>query len=203
MRYTPTQRHGSLLNTVCVFMIILGAASYAMPLIFSAVGKTAAPFPFTAAAVIFFIAFIFLLIRYRMTSFEYVIKKRDNTVWTEPEPEYARGAAYGIGEEVRELDFVVYKSLGARQGAMECVLSLGDLVEVVPLSRDGTKKSAVMKKYSEKRQKFVYYDYTLTFLPDKTLELVFEDGVGYVGIIIEDDGEVAEFFRRLCGGETI
>lgn len=191
MRFSPTQKHGALLNTVCISVFTLGVLSYLFPAFMSALGKPVPPIYFMGFAVMCFITFLFLIMRYRMTVFEYVIKRRSDD------------SAYGaetvpVGEvgDASPFDFVVYKAIGARAGAMECVLSLGDFVEAIPLVKGGESRSSVMKKYE--KSKFSYYDYTLTFLPHDTLELIFEDGAGYVGIIIEDGNCIAEYFKSIA-----
>ncbi len=189
MRFSPTQKHGALLNTVCISVFALGVLSYAFPAFMSALDKPVPPIYFTGFAVMCFITFLFLVLRYRMTVFEYVIKRR-----TDDSPLGVQTVHVDSGTS--PLDFVVYKAIGARAGAMECVLSLGDLVEAIPLRKGGESKSSVMKKYSS--GKFSYYDYTLTFLSTDTLELIFEDGAGYVGIIIEDGNNIAEYFKSIA-----
>lgn len=191
MRFSPTQKHGALLNTVCVSVFTVGVLSYLFPAFMSALDKPVPPIYFTGFAVMCFITFLFLIMRYRMTVFEYVIKRRTDD------------SAYGVqtvpvdcGDSSSAFDFVVYKAIGARAGAMECVLSLGDFVEAISLKKGGESKSSVMKKYE--KGKFSYYDYTLTFLPQDTLELIFEDGAGYVGVIIEDGNNIAEYFKKIA-----
>ena len=88
---------------------------------------------------------------------------------------------------------------------MECVLGVEQLVSVVPLRRrkaDGVTKSALRDRYAAKGQDYLYYDYTVTFLPDSALALVFIDGNRYVGVIIEPDERMKAYFTALKpGGE--
>lgn len=194
MRFSPTQKHGALLNTVCISVFTLGVLSYLFPAFMSALGKPVPPIYFTGFAVMCFITFLFLILRYRMTVFEYVIKRRGD--------DSAYGAETVLTGECSSasLDFVVYKSVGARPGAMECVLSVDDLFDVIPLridGKDGVSKSSVRKQYAS--HKFSYYDYTITFRPKNDfIELIFEDGDGYVGIIIEDGNNIAEYFKSIA-----
>ena len=187
MRFVPEQKHGLLLNTVCFLLLLVGSAAFFFPSILLMFDITVPAFPFTCGGVLCFISFIFLLIRYRMTSFEYVIKPRDD-VYVQAETVYA-------SEGTAPLDFVVYKSAGARQGAMECVLSIADFMEAIPLEKGGRTKTDVMKAFA--KEGFTYYDYTLTFMPESTIELIFADGQKYVGIIIEDGNDIADYFRKI------
>ena len=189
MRFSPSQKHVSLLITVYVILFIAGSAAYFFPTILASLGRTVPPFPFTCGAVICFIALIFLFLRYRMTGFEYVIRPRDDGyVPAGAEAEYASDGS-------APLDFVVYKSMGARQGAMECVLSIGDFRELIELKKGERTKTDVMKAFCS--DGFTYYDYTLTFLPTEAVELIFADGEKFVGIIIEDGNEIADYFRKI------
>ena len=77
---------------------------------------------------------------------------------------------------------------------MECVLGMSDLVDVVPLSKDGESKKSVKNKYS--LDGFVFYDYTLTLGLLDPLELIFVDGNRYVGVIIEPDEQFRDYFMK-------
>ena len=187
MRFVPTQKHGPRLVAACVLLLLIGTAAYSAPIVFASLGKSVPPFPFTCVAVMCFIALIFLFLRYRATVFEYVICPRDDG--------YVPADAEFAYEDGTPLDFVVYKSIGARQGAMECRLSVSDFREAVPLKKGGRTKRDVLKAFAD--EGFTYYDYTLTFLPEETIELVFADGQKYVGIIIEDNNEIADYFRKI------
>lgn len=191
MKYKPEQKHSKLLNTVMICLLIAGTVAYSLPVIFRSNEINISPFPFTALAIMCFIAAIFLLIRYRMSSFEYIIRPRSDL-----DPELA--AAYSVGNDISRfpydcLDFIVYKSQSSKPGAMECVLSVSDLIAAYSLN-DKKSKSEMNSKYS--KDGFVFYNYTLTFRPDSVTEFIFIDGNRYVGIILEDDNEVTRFLHN-------
>ena len=187
MKFVPEQKNGSKLNFTCALILLIGCVLFFVPSVLSALEIKFPAYPFTFTSVILFIAFMFLFIRYRMTSFEYIIKPRDDG--------FCSADAVYASDGSAPLDFVVYKSIGARQGAMECVLSVADFMEAIPLRKGERSKADVMKAFS--KEGFTYYDYTLTFMSREKLELIFLDGQKYVGIIIEDDNPIAEYFRKI------
>lgn len=192
MVFSPKQKNGGVLTVVIIAIIALSVILYCMPSVLIENGITAPPIWFVFSGLIGFIAAIYLFLRYSMTKFEYVIKPRDESRWGEA-PVFVSDASDGTAP----LDFVVYKAMGTRQAAMECVLPLSDLIEAVPLKKGERTKNDVMRAYkSEAKGGFIYYDYTLTFFPKETLELVFADGDKIVGIIIEDSNPVAEYLKK-------
>lgn len=89
------------------------------------------------------------------------------------------------------------KASGSRLAAIECLLSLSDLVFVTDVYRKGgdgrLTREDIRKKYSM-RGDFTFYDYTLTMGLDPALELVFMDGTKYVGVIIEPVRKCARIY---------
>ncbi len=203
MRCVPEQKNPQV-TLVFAALLVFGGVTYMLPYICRANEVTISAFPFTMLSLAAIVAAVYMLIRYRMTSYKYIIRLRDDA---------------GIGEEAglvsvmagslditscrREvLDFCVYRAQGTRLESLECLLSLGDLVEATPVIRRGkstTKiptKNEVRQKY-EKHGDFVFYDYTLTFSLTEALELVFIDGNRYVGIIIEADERMQSYLLSL------
>ena len=184
MNYTTVQKNGGLLTAVVAGLFALAVIFCSVQPALTILGKTVPPVIFFGIGLILSITAIYLILRYRMTQFEYVIKKRDDGYSGE-----IMERAFG---DNAPLDFVVYKAMRTRLASMECVLALSDFVEAVPLERGVRTKRDVLRAYE--KEGFSYYDYTLTFLAKKTVELVFADGEKFVGIIIEADNPVADFF---------
>ncbi len=193
MRCVPIQQNK---NIIFIFaaLLLLGGISYALPIACDAYGIELISFPFGVVTLFSLSGAVYVLIRYRMMGFVYIIRPRSDI-----EENGMETAAVGRGDicNVRRefLDFVVIKTKGIRPGVMECVMSLGDLFEVVPLYKGGATKKDVRQKYIA--DGFVFYDYTLTLGIKSALELVFDDGNRYVGVIIEPDNIMREYFMSL------
>lgn len=194
MRCVPIQRNKGV-YLIFAALLLVGGISYAVPAVCSAHGIKVLEFPFSIITLFSLVAAVFVLVRYCMTGFVYIIRMR-----SEIEENGMEASPVGGGDIrlVRReyLDFVVTKSQGIRPGTMECVMSLGDLKEVVVLEKGVSEKKDVRARYAE--YGFVFYDYTLTLGNKDALELVFEDGSRYVGIIIEPDEKMKEYLLSLC-----
>jgi len=188
MRFSPTQKNPTKLNAALVAAFVIGTLLYVLSSALPS-GFPVPRFVFAALGVCCFVAGIFLLLRYRMTNFDYILRPRSD------EPVENLPLASDGFPMPEELDLVVYKGMGSRPAAMECVLSLGDLVAVCRVGGEYTKKSAVAAKYQ--KDGFVFYDYTLTFLPSESVEAVFIDGSRYVGVILESGNEIADYLLKL------
>ena len=199
MRCIPEQKNKRV-GLIIAALLILGGISYAIPVSVRANGGSIIAMPFDVVTFASVIAAVFVLIRYKMTSFEYSVRLRSD-VPTEFGMETALAGAADISSVRPEfLDFVVSKSQGSRPGNMECVLSMGDLVLAAEISRSGRnprslpKKDDVRRKYADGG--FVFYDYTMTLGLEEALELVFVDGNRYVGVIIEPDDLMKDYFMK-------
>jgi hypothetical protein len=198
MRCVPQQRRTRAVRSIFAALLIAGFLIYAVPPASAAAGIRVPAWPFTAAAFLCLIAAVFLLIRYEMTGFQYIIRPRNETDDTGLVTAYAseHPVIYDLLPE--QIDFAVIKSQGARPGAMECLLSLGDLIAVHPLRRnrrDGMTKADLRERYAG--DGYVWYDYTLTLGIDDALALVFVDGRRTVGILIEPDEQMRAYFTML------
>ncbi len=203
MRCVPEQKNPRV-TLVFAALLIFGGITYMLPYICRANEVTISAFPFVMLSLTAIVAVVYIMIRYRMTSYKYIIRLRDDA---------------GIGEEAglgsvmvgslditscrREvLDFCVYRAQGTRLESLECLLSLGDLVEATRVIRRGKGQGKIPTK-NQVRQKheahgnFVFYDYTLTFGLEQALELVFIDGNRYVGVIIEADERMQSYLLSL------
>lgn len=205
MRCVPEQKNRKTVYSLIFALWIGGVILYAVPDVCAASGVTVPTWLFEALAVAAIIAGVFLLIRYGMTHFTYVIRPRSDASdlgETGRETAFAGAAAADVTRIRPEfLDFIVTKAQGARDGAMECVLGLGDLAAVYPVKKrgdGGMTPKQVREKYAA--DGFVYYDYTVTFLSRDALELVFADGSRYVGVILEPDAAMARYLTSLRPG---
>ena len=199
MRCIPVQRNVGAVRSVLAVLLLAGFVFYAIPAASGAAGVHVPAWPFTALSFACIIAAIFLFTRYRMTGFQYIIRPRSETDDSGLVTAQVSGMRLNIGDLPPEtLDFAVVKSMGARPGAMECLLGLDSLVAVLPLRRnakDGLTKAGLRDRYAA--DGYVWYDYTLTFGIDDALALVFLDGNRYAGIIIEPDEAMRAYFSEL------
>lgn len=203
MRYSPEQKNMRLVSTVFASLLVFGGVTYAVPVVCQAKGvPVPMPWLFSLLTLAAVVGALFFLIRYRMTGFIYIIQPRNGA-----DADLSMETAYAsVGDmlSVRPewLDLVVMKSQGSRMPVTECVLSLGDLAAVIPVKRKSDGRSATVKsvrdKYRERSASdFVFYDYTMTFLWDDAVELVFIDGQRYVGVILEADDAMRRYFLQL------
>jgi hypothetical protein len=204
MRCVPEQKNTRGIRMIIAALLIGGGILYALPHAAQAAGIRVISWLFDALTIGCIVAAVFLLVRYQMTGFQYIVRTKAEY------DEIGLAAAYAVGAELNvadlppeTLDFVVIRSQGARPGVMECVLGVEQLVSAVPIRRrkaDGVTKSALRDKYAAEGQEYVYYDYTVTFLADSALALVFIDGNRYVGVILEPDERMKAYFTQLKPG---
>lgn len=206
MRCVPEQKNRKTLYSLIFALWIGGVILYAVPDVCAKNGVSTPVWLFEFLAVAAIIAGVFLLIRYGMTHFTYVIRPRSDASdlgETGREMAFAGASAADVTMIRPEfLDFIVTKAQGARDGAMECVLGLGDLAAVYPVKKRGNggmTPKQVREKYAA--DGFVFYDYTVTFLLRDALELVFADGSRYVGVILEPDAVMARYLTSLRSGD--
>ncbi len=201
MKYSPTQSNPRV-TYIFASLLLFGGVTYAVPIICEANGVNIYAIPFTVFTLAAVVAAIYLMIRYRMTSFTYIIRLKDDTADGDAdglEKAYASDASiYSLSPDM--LDFCVYKASGSRLAAMECLLSLSDLVFVSDVYRKGGEgkptREDIRQKYSV-RGDYTFYDYTLTLGLEPALMLVFIDGTRYVGIIIEPNEEMRTYLTQL------
>lgn len=190
LTYTTTQRRKKLLTAVVLSVFAMGLIVYSVPVFSKIYG-----FPFVLAAVILFVAGLFLFIRYSMTAFTYRIRVSSDM---DCDPDSVLESYQDISSVPAEyLDLIVYKVQGAREGAMECVLSVSGLKDAYEIRKGALSRNDVAKKYAGRA--FTFYDYTSTFLPRKVYEFVFEDGERPVGIILEDANPVSDYLISMAG----
>lgn len=200
MKFSPTQNNPRV-NLIFAALLVLGGVTYAIPIVCSNSGISISALPFTLVTLFSVVGAVYLLVRYRMTSFTYVVRLRDDTDDSDAQGlEKAYSGSLDITSVKPELlDFCVYKASGTRMASMECLLSVGDLVAAVEVTRKkdgGVTRDEVRREYEQKGS-FAFYDYTLTFGLESALELVFIDGNRYVGVIIEPDEVMRHYFLKL------
>lgn len=145
---------------------------------------------------------LYLLLRWRMTWFVFAIRPRgdDTPVWNGTESAFVTDNANGNEKpnDLRlrylpkeELDLIVVKGQGNRAGAMECVLSLGDLLQARVVSRkpdEGTDtydRQAIQRQYPGTK----VYEYIQTWHWEKAIVAVFRDGNGYAALLLDVPAE--------------
>ena len=199
MQYSPVQKNSRVVNAITVMAFMFGGIAYAIPSVCGAKGiPLPMPWLFSLLTLGSVVTALYFIIRYKMTGFIYMIRPRNDSDDPMLEAAFAGGA--NVSRMPKDwVDFVAMKSQGSRAPVMECVLSFGDLAEIVPVTRKGGfTPSDCAKKYRERSvSDFAFYDYTLTFRWENALELVFIDGQRYVGIIIEADEEFEAVLRSV------
>lgn len=200
MRCIPKQKNRKI-GLIVISFIITGALLYMIPLVCDVYGIKVTPWIFQFAALALIVIGIYVMMRYKLTEFVYEIRLKTKVVEnSDMMPVYASEMKVDVVQISPEhLDFAVMRAQGTRIKAMECLLCLKDLVRVIPLShnrQDGREtKQSVRKKYEP--DGFVFYDYTVTPMTDDALELIFIEGNRYVGVIIEPDEPMREYFIGL------
>ena len=200
MRCVPKQKNRKI-GLIVISFIVIGALLYMIPLVCNAYEIKVIPWIFQFAALALIVGGIYVLMRYKLTEFVYEIRLNTRAEEnTDMIPVYASEVKADIARVSPEyLDFAVMRAQGTRIKAMECLLCLKDLVRVIPLSHNGQEgretKQSVRKKYEP--DGFVFYDYTVTPMTDEALELIFIEGNRYVGVIIEPDLPMREYFMGL------
>lgn len=196
MRCSPVQKNPRVWRIIAA-LLVFGGISYAVPILCNVNGIAIGGAIFQFLTVFAVVAAVFMMVRYQMTGFVYLIRPRSDVSDNDLELAYAgvESAAGDLHLPADMLDFVVIKSQGNRDGAAECVLSLADLVAVIPLKKDGASKKSIREKYIA--DGYVSYDYTVTLGLDNALALVFVDGNRYAGIFIEPDEAMRAYFLSL------
>lgn len=200
MRCSPTQKNSRVWAIVAA-LLIFGGITYAVPIYCNANDIKIGGALFQFITVISIVAAVFVVVRYQMTHFVYIIRPRSDISDTSddnfaPAYESVRTEMSISHLPPDMLDFVVNRSQGSRAGGAECVLSLSDLVAVFPPSKNSREvKNAVRKRYGA--DGYVYYDYTVTLGGAEVMPLVFIDGNRYIGVLIEPDSGMRDYFLSL------
>lgn len=200
MRCSPTQKNSRVWAIVAA-LLLFGGITYAVPIYCNANEIKIGGALFQFITVISIVIAVFVVVRYQMTHFTYIIRPRsDASDFDDTDSAFAY-AGVTAGSKISHLppdmlDFAVNRSQGSRAGGAECVLSLSDLVAVYsPAKNSRELKNAIRKRYIA--DGYVYYDYTVTLGSNEVMPLVFIDGNRYVGIFIEPDDTMRDYFLSL------
>lgn len=199
MQCSPTQKNSRIWAIVAA-LLLFGGITYAVPIYCEAKEIKIGGALFQLMTVISIVVAVFIVVRYQMTHFIYIIRPRSDADISDTDSAYAYAGVSGSSGISRlpsdMLDFVVNRSQGSRAGGAECVLSLSDLVAVFPVSKNSRElKGEIRKRYGA--DGYVYYDYTVTLGSSEVMPLVFIDGNRYVGIFIEPDDTMRDYFLSL------
>ncbi len=195
MNHTPKQEN-KYVTAIVVTLIVCGLGIYLLPNVL----------PIRAVfcqiiAMITLVAAVFLLVRYKTTSFLYSVRPR-SLIQDDMDAEAVPAGGQISPERIdpKYLDFVVSKKQGSRDPNMECVLGLDSLVSAWDITPDGEYKkvAAAMEKLRGKYGTVDLYDYTVTLGLDRSLLLLFRDGQKHAAIRIEPNEELRSYFTEVA-----
>ena len=139
MRCVPEQKNARAVGMIIAALLLGGGILYAVPHAAQAAGIRVISWLFDLLTIGCVVAAVFLLVRYRMTGFQYVVRTKAEAEDSGLLTACAAGAELNVEKLPPEmLDFVVFRSQGARPGVMECMLGVEQLTAVVPLKRKKT-----------------------------------------------------------------
>lgn len=187
MRCVPEQKRKLLVDIVIGALIALCAAAFTLTRI-AEHGRAVC----LLAGWLSIFAVLYIAARYRMAGFVYSVRPRGDEDTTELAASYASLAKIPFGL----LDLAVYRVFPWRDPIAQCVLSLDELKEATLVGSDTGAKREIVRKYkAENGGRFAVYDYTLTPWTGDALMLVFADGERYIGVLLEADDQMREFFE--------
>lgn len=194
MNYTPQQQN-KYVTAIVVTLIAAGIGIYMLPNFL-----TIRAIFCQVIALVCLVAAVFLLVRYKTTSFIYTIRPR-SLMHEDTDAEAAPAGGYLAIDRInpKYLDFVVSKKQGSRDPNMECVLGLDCLTAAETISAEtisaekSQKYGDAVAKIRERYGTVDVYDYTVTLGVEKSLLLVFRDGEKYAAIRIEPDETMGNY----------
>ena len=197
MNHTPQQQN-KYVTAIVVSLIVFGLGVYMLPNV-----VRVRPLFCQLTALVTVIAAVFLLTRYKTTSFTYSIRPRSKMHEdTDMEAALAGGYIPVTKLQPKYLDFTVSKKQGSRDPAMECVMGLDSLVSAIDIC--ASKPDARFRKCSDAisyaREKYgtvTLYDYTVTLGVDRSLLLLFREGETVAAIRIEPSSEMRDYLVSL------
>ncbi len=190
MNHTPKQQN-PYVTAIVVTLVVAGIGVYLVPTVVPVRAVI-----FQVLSLVCIVAAVFVLTRYKATSFTYTVRPRSfMTDDAEGESALAGGPLAVEHIAPRHLDFVVSKKQGSRAANMECVLGLDCLIAAWELSKSGSLKTCgeAMAKVREQVGKVDLYDYTVTMGPEKSLLLLFRDGENHVALRMEPDAAMERY----------
>ena len=177
MTYTPSPKR-RFVNVVTAALLVPALAAY----MFSVSG-TGHPLPLQLAALVLVCTAVYILIRYRFTRITYRIRPRSAS----DADRYGDDVAAMPPEAV---DFVIEKAQGQRPGAVECMISLVNLVEVRDID-GGSWRAEVRHDYPG----VSLYIYTVSLGRVERQALIFDDGGVLSCVVTELSPEMIRFMR--------
>ncbi|MBQ7922276.1 MAG: hypothetical protein IJ325_06835 [Clostridia bacterium] len=193
MQWRPTQKNTSSLTVLMILTGLIAAVGYIA-------GNMADRFTwlFQLICIGGIVAMLYLLVRYHMTWFVYSIRTKSDktvpgigTVLTEDMPMHITHLPKDM------LDFAVVRGQGRKNGVLECLLGLEQLVRAIPVSEKSADGTVSLKDARKKYPGMALYDYTITLFRREALLLVFLDGERYVGILIEAGEDMQYYLTHL------
>ena len=169
MKYSPVPQKGKT-TALAGILFAIALVSYVFSIM-----KITSPALLQLITLLAITAAVYVLVRFRYTTVTYMITPR------------GREEYEGI-QLLSDIDFIVTKSQGRREGIMECRLSLDLLAAVVPLPH-GQITGDMRRDLSEKFGKIKIYNYTVSMRPADSIALVFDDE-GDVSVIAVEPDEV-------------
>lgn len=159
MNYTPKHKDGIVRALYCglialAFILMLVRAEGTQRTVF------------TCVAMGTLVAGVFLLMRYELTTYSYILSAKEN-----------------------DFDFFVNKSSGKR-GSYVCYYLMSDVIKIVPYEKDT--KGKLEREY----QKILFFNYTNNLFGAKKHVIIFNNKGKYEGVIIEADEACLEYLQN-------
>lgn len=177
MTYSPSPRLRTV-RFISAALLIPALAAY----MFSLYGSSRA-LPLQLCALVLVCAEVYILIRYRFTRITYTLKPKS----------FSDEDIYGndiTSMPTRSVDFTVKKAQGQREGAVECILSLDLLSDMIELSPDDT-----LKEVRSLHKNASLYIYTVSIGKCARQALIFDDDGAQYCIITELSEEMIDYLR--------
>lgn len=190
MRYCPQPENRRLSDSLLFACLITATVVLSLPALAKALGlAVGAPLLFGLLSLPFWFGGLYWFMRYRLLSFTYEIGYEDGLA---PALSYSYDPAKStlsrtpVSYALPEGDLVVTKRMGRSKPFVDCRLSLANLTEMIPLDRKGDSTLKELRRSRAKQgEPFALYDYTLSFRWRKATLLLFSEGEGSVGILLE------------------
>ncbi len=190
MRYCPQPENRRLSDSLLFACLITATVVLSLPAPAKALGlAVGAPLLFGLLSLPFWFGGLYCFMRYRLLSFTYEIGYEDGLA---PALSYSYDPAKRTLSPIDtpyalpEGDLVVTKRMGRSKPFVDCRLSLANLTEVIPLDRKGGPSLKELRRSRAKQgEPFALYDYTLSFHWRRATLLLFSEGEGSVGILLE------------------
>ena len=194
MQWRPTQKNFSSLVVLMVLTGLIAAVGYIA-------GNVVDRFSwlFQLICIGGIVAMLYLLVRYHMTWFVYSIRTKSDTtvpgIGTVLTEEYPMHISH-LPTEM--LDFAVVRGEGRKNGVLECLMGLDQLVDAIPITEKSNGQGSDIKDVRRQYTDLALYDYTLTLFRKEALLLVFRDGQKHTGVLIEAGEDMQYYLCQLC-----